>query len=286
MNKNMSKLLIALTMGLGISQVQAQSYYHYDSQPEYKTEFENRRKSIIQDFNVEISNFKVGSVIRFYADGDSNARALVKFNSSGKFWREVPLRETEPGRYTGTYTVRSVDELKDKEFTLSLKKGKKDSTAYYRPVYSTENSYNNSYPYKNPRHESNRYESNHNVPDRNSYYNQSINQNYGTITRVDVRDVQSDEIDYGGTAIGAIVGGLLGNQVGGGSGKKAATVIGAIAGGAAGNQVGKNNGRLQRIWDVSVEFQDGQTAVYNYQNDPEVYVGMPVKKEDGLLIKR
>lgn len=40
-----------------------------------------------------------------------------------------------------------------------------------------------------------------------------------------------------GTAAGAIVGGLLGNQVGGGSGKKIATVAGAIGGGLAGREV-------------------------------------------------
>lgn len=43
-----------------------------------------------------------------------------------------------------------------------------------------------------------------------------------------------------GTAVGAVAGGLLGNQVGGGSGKTIATVAGAAAGGYAGNQVQKN----------------------------------------------
>ena len=40
-----------------------------------------------------------------------------------------------------------------------------------------------------------------------------------------------------GTAIGAVAGGLLGNQVGGGTGKKIATVAGAVGGGYAGNKV-------------------------------------------------
>ena len=46
-----------------------------------------------------------------------------------------------------------------------------------------------------------------------------------------------------GTAIGAIVGGVLGNQVGGGSGKKIATAAGAVAGGFAGREV---QGRMQQ----------------------------------------
>lgn len=46
-----------------------------------------------------------------------------------------------------------------------------------------------------------------------------------------------DQHQIAGTAIGAVVGGLLGNQVGGGTGKKIATVAGAVGGGYAGNKV-------------------------------------------------
>ena len=49
-----------------------------------------------------------------------------------------------------------------------------------------------------------------------------------------------DEHKIAGTAIGAVVGGLLGNQIGGGSGKTVATVAGAAAGGYAGNKVQGN----------------------------------------------
>lgn len=43
-----------------------------------------------------------------------------------------------------------------------------------------------------------------------------------------------------GTAIGGVAGGLLGSQIGGGSGKTLATIAGAAAGGYAGNRVQKN----------------------------------------------
>ena len=49
-----------------------------------------------------------------------------------------------------------------------------------------------------------------------------------------------DKHKIAGTAGGAVVGGLLGNMVGGGSGKKLATVAGAAAGGYAGNKVQGN----------------------------------------------
>ena len=46
-----------------------------------------------------------------------------------------------------------------------------------------------------------------------------------------------DQHRIAGTAIGAVVGGLLGNQVGGGKGKTLATVAGAVGGGYAGNRI-------------------------------------------------
>ena len=40
-----------------------------------------------------------------------------------------------------------------------------------------------------------------------------------------------------GTAIGAVAGGLIGNQIGGGKGKDLATIGGAVAGGIAGHKI-------------------------------------------------
>jgi len=54
---------------------------------------------------------------------------------------------------------------------------------------------------------------------------------------VEVQRNAKDPNRITGTATGAIVGGLLGNQVGGGNGKKVATVAGAVAGGAVGRNV-------------------------------------------------
>jgi len=54
------------------------------------------------------------------------------------------------------------------------------------------------------------------------------------------RPVQ-DQHQIAGTVVGALAGGLLGNQIGGGNGKKLATVAGAVAGGAAGRQIQGNH---------------------------------------------
>jgi uncharacterized protein YcfJ len=52
-----------------------------------------------------------------------------------------------------------------------------------------------------------------------------------------------DEHRVAGTLLGAAIGGVLGNQVGGGDGRKIATVVGAVGGGYAGNRV---QDRIQR----------------------------------------
>lgn len=64
--------------------------------------------------------------------------------------------------------------------------------------------------------------------------------------RIEKHKQVKDENRVLGTAIGAVAGGLIGNQVGGGDGKKLATVAGAVGGGYAGNQIQKNNQRKSR----------------------------------------
>lgn len=54
-----------------------------------------------------------------------------------------------------------------------------------------------------------------------------------------------DEHRIAGTAIGAVAGGLLGNQIGGGKGKTLATVAGALGGGYAGNRIEANHQKGQ-----------------------------------------
>ena len=61
---------------------------------------------------------------------------------------------------------------------------------------------------------------------------------------VEVQRNAKDPNRIAGTATGAVVGGLLGNQIGKGNGRKLATVGGAVAGGLVGRNVqGRNQER-------------------------------------------
>ncbi|MFM4823423.1 glycine zipper 2TM domain-containing protein [Aeromonas bivalvium] len=101
-----------------------------------------------------------------------------------------------------------------------------------------------------------------------------------------------------GTVVGAALGGVVGHQFGGGSGKKVATAAGAMAGGYAGNQVQGNmqagdtytttEQRCKTVqesstrtigYDVSYRLA-GQEGVIRMEKQP----GKTIPVEDGKLV--
>jgi uncharacterized protein YcfJ len=99
-----------------------------------------------------------------------------------------------------------------------------------------------------------------------------------------------------GTIAGALIGGVLGHQVGRGTGRDVATVGGAIAGAAVGSNVGRNSGnqyaqnvqrceavpsRTPQYWDVTYDFhgvehraqlsaEPGRTITVNRDGEPRM----------------
>jgi outer membrane lipoprotein SlyB len=70
--------------------------------------------------------------------------------------------------------------------------------------------------------------------------------NCGTVEAVNIIEVKGDG-NYLGTIGGGLIGGLLGNQVGGGSGKKVATVAGVIGGALAGHTIEGNVKKIRAL---------------------------------------
>jgi len=68
-----------------------------------------------------------------------------------------------------------------------------------------------------------------------------------------------------GTVAGGVVGGLLGNQVGGGSGKTLATVAGVAGGAYAGNQIEKNM-KKYTAYQMHVRMNDGSLRTIEQRN--------------------
>ncbi|HSV50570.1 MAG TPA: glycine zipper 2TM domain-containing protein [Burkholderiaceae bacterium] len=79
---------------------------------------------------------------------------------------------------------------------------------------------------------------------------------------------------------GAVVGGLLGHQVGGGNGKKAATVLGAVGGGYAGHAIEKN-ANSYTAYQMRVRMNDG--SVRTIEQRSAVATGSQVTVEGNTL---
>jgi outer membrane lipoprotein SlyB len=81
---------------------------------------------------------------------------------------------------------------------------------------------------------------------------------------------------------GAVVGGLLGNQVGGGSGKKIATVAGAVGGAVAGNEIEKRV-KSSKSYEITVRLEDGSSRMIPEANPPSWRIGDRVKVINGAI---
>lgn len=89
--------------------------------------------------------------------------------------------------------------------------------------------------------------------------------NWGKITSI--RNVAIEGEPTGGAILGGIAGGFLGNQVGAGHGRTAATIGGAALGTMAGSHAGKAATTRQGL-EISVKLDKGGTVSIVQENNP------------------
>ncbi|MEO6017283.1 MAG: glycine zipper 2TM domain-containing protein [Polaromonas sp.] len=92
-----------------------------------------------------------------------------------------------------------------------------------------------------------------------------------------------------GAVAGGVLGAVLGNQVGSGNGKTAATILGAIGGGFAGNAVEKNV-RKETVYQVGVRMEDGSRRTIEVAQPPSVgsrvtVEGSSIRSSDGVTYR-
>ena len=85
-----------------------------------------------------------------------------------------------------------------------------------------------------------------------------------------------------GAAGGAVLGGLLGNQIGGGHGRQLATVAGAVGGAVVGNQV-EGNMKATTSYEITVRLDDGSSRTFHQNSAPRWEAGDRVKVVKGAL---
>jgi outer membrane lipoprotein SlyB len=86
-----------------------------------------------------------------------------------------------------------------------------------------------------------------------------------------------------GTIAGALVGGILGHQVGGGTGNTAATVLGAAGGAYVGNQMEKNQGAQQvNAYKLNIRLNNGTYQAITQSSADDIRVGDRVQIDNGV----
>jgi outer membrane lipoprotein SlyB len=88
-----------------------------------------------------------------------------------------------------------------------------------------------------------------------------------------VESVKAEKHKGEGTGLGAVggavVGGVVGHQMGGGDGKKALTVLGAVGGGLAGHEIEKQV-RSTTVYQVTLRMDDGSHRTVTQSAAPAV----------------
>lgn len=103
-----------------------------------------------------------------------------------------------------------------------------------------------------------------------------------------VLEVRTEKRKGSGGALGliggAVAGGMLGNQVGGGDGKKVATVAGAAGGALLGNEIQKHLNR-KTIHITTVKMKNGTQHTYESEQAPPWAVGDVVRLDGQTFVK-
>ncbi|HSC76691.1 MAG TPA: hypothetical protein VLB90_10705 [Pseudomonadales bacterium] len=110
---------------------------------------------------------------------------------------------------------------------------------------------------------------------------QPMNVSYGTIIGVRPVKIEGDR-DFIGQGGGAVIGGMAGNTMGGGSGRNLTTAIGAVAGAVAGGAAQEGMTRAQGA-EITVRLDSGSTIaiVQEVQHLNDFVTGQRVRLTEG-----
>jgi len=96
---------------------------------------------------------------------------------------------------------------------------------------------------------------------------------------------KGDSNNLAGTIIGGIAGGLVGHQIGGGSGQTAATIVGGVGGAVAGSEVQKRARGANETFRVTVRYENGATEVIRQDDIRDLRTGDRVRVDGGRIYR-
>jgi outer membrane lipoprotein SlyB len=91
--------------------------------------------------------------------------------------------------------------------------------------------------------------------------------------------------NVGGAILGAVAGAVLGNQIGGGSGRDAATVLGGAAGAAVGSQVGRTRLATDPVYRITMRTDQGVVRIFDVPATGDLRVGDRVRVDNGVIYR-
>lgn len=103
----------------------------------------------------------------------------------------------------------------------------------------------------------------------------------GTIEAIDIVP-RSQGLGLGSLA-GAAIGGVLGNQLGGGRGNTVTTVAGAAGGAYVGHEYEKKRRADNKIYKVTIRMDDGTRQSFAQEMAPSLHAGEKVRITNGVL---
>ncbi|WP_313953230.1 glycine zipper 2TM domain-containing protein [Accumulibacter sp.] len=108
-----------------------------------------------------------------------------------------------------------------------------------------------------------------------------VYRNCGTIESV--REIKQDGEGSGiGAVARGVIGGLLGNQIGGGRGRSVATVAGVVGGAYAGHEVEKKTRGTQQ-YQITVRLDDDKVQTFTETQAPVWRAGDRVRISNGQI---
>lgn len=111
--------------------------------------------------------------------------------------------------------------------------------------------------------------------------NSNVRSGYGTVESVE--RVSRSNMGVLGTIGGAVVGGLLGHQIGSGRGNTAATVAGAAGGAIAGREIERRTRGDSEAYRVVVRMDDGSYQAVGQDAQPALRQGDRVVISNGVV---
>jgi len=90
-----------------------------------------------------------------------------------------------------------------------------------------------------------------------------------------------------GAVVGGVAGAVLGNQIGSGGGRAAATVLGGVAGAAVGNQIARNSAGVTTVagYRITMQTDTGLIRTFEVPATGDLRVGDRVRVDNGVIFR-